>query len=370
MPGMSDMTRDMTRDVAREPAADTGGRARLEFPFEIPERAAVREVAPGVLWIRLPMPGKLNHINVWALADEGGYAIVDTGMRFEETAAVWSELLAGPLAGAPVTRVFVTHMHPDHIGMAGWLTRRFGVRLWTTRLEYITCRMLVSDTGREAPADAIAFYRRAGWGEGAIEAYRARFGNFGKHIHALPDSFRRIEDGEAIRIGAHHWRVLVGTGHSPEHACLYCAELSVLISGDQLLPKISSNVSVHPTEPEADPMADWLASLAKLRDAVPAGTLVLPAHNECFRGAHERIGALIGGQERALSRLRDRLATPRRVIDLFGALFARQIGESDFMLLGLATGETLACLNYLLHRGEVRVASGEGGVNLYRLAGM
>src|SRR5439155_26562686 len=156
----------------------------------------------------------------------------------------------------------------DQVGMAGWLTRKFGVRLWMTPMEYLTCRVMVSDSGREAPPDAIEFYRRAGWSTAAIETYRARFGNFGKHIHPLPDSFRRLDDGEELLIGANTWRVIVGTGHSPAHACLYCPALKVLISGDQVLPRISSNVSVYPTEPDADPMSGWLASLAKLKREV------------------------------------------------------------------------------------------------------
>jgi glyoxylase-like metal-dependent hydrolase (beta-lactamase superfamily II) len=260
-------------------------------------------------------------------------------------------------------------MHPDHVGMAGWLTRKFGVRLWMTRSEYLMCRVMVSDTGREAPDDAIAFYRRAGWSDAAIETYRTRFGNFGKHIHPLPDSFRRLRDGEVLRIGAHDWRIVTGNGHSPEHACLYCPDLKVLISGDQILPRISSNVSVSPIEPDADPMADWLASLAKLRHEVPDDVLVLPSHNECFRGLHARIDRLQQGQDRALDRLRNALKTPKRAVDVFASLFARSIAESDVQLLGMATGESLACLNYLLHRGEVACDIAEDGIGWYRLVG-
>ncbi|HJV95898.1 MAG TPA: MBL fold metallo-hydrolase, partial [Albitalea sp.] len=176
----------------------------LEFPFDaVPARGTTTEVAPGVHWIRMPLPYALDHINLWALDDGQGWAIVDTGVRTEETAEVWRELFHNAPDERPLTRVFVTHMHPDHVGMAGWLTRKFGVRLWMTRLEYLSCRVMVSDTGREAPPDAIAFGQRAGWGEDAVEAYRARFGNFGKHIHALPDSFRRLHDGETLNIGAH-----------------------------------------------------------------------------------------------------------------------------------------------------------------------
>ena len=344
-------------------------KAGLVYPFEgPPARGRTIEVAPGVHWIRMPLPYALNHINLWALDDGAGWALVDTGVRNEETASVWREQFANAPDARPLTRVIVTHMHPDHVGMAGWLTRQFGVRLWMTSLEYLTCRVMVSDSGREAPTDAIEFYRRAGWSAAAIETYRTRFGNFGKHIHPLPDSFRRLDDGEELRIGANTWRVVIGNGHSPAHACLYCPALKVLISGDQVLPRISSNVSVYPTEPDADPMRGWLDSLAKLRREVPDDVLVLPAHNECFRGLHARIDALASGQQRSLDRLRRSLAEPRRAVDVFGALFARAIGEADTALLGMATGESLACLNYLVHRGEASAASDADGVSWYRLA--
>ncbi|MBC7733509.1 MAG: MBL fold metallo-hydrolase, partial [Bacteriovorax sp.] len=211
-------------------------------------------------------------------------------------------------------------------------------------------------------------FRRAGWSAAAMETYRARFGNFGKHIHPLPDSFRRLDDGEALVIGANTWRVVVGNGHSPAHACLYCPALKVLISGDQVLPRISSNVSVYPTEPDADPMSGWLDSLAKLKREVPDDVLVLPAHNEAFRGLHARIDALASGQHRALDRLRRSLAERKRAVDVFSALSARAIGEADVPLLGMATGESLACLNYLMQRGEAVRETDAEGVSWYRVA--
>jgi glyoxylase-like metal-dependent hydrolase (beta-lactamase superfamily II) len=348
-------------------------RERLEkptliYPFEAaPAAGKVLKVAPGVVWMRMPLPMALDHINVWGLEDDDGWAIVDTGMRTDETLAAWRELFASSTEQRPLTRVFGTHMHPDHIGMAGWLTRKFGCRLWMTRLEYLNCRVLTADTGREAPEDGINFYRRAGWSEGAIENYQARFGNFGKRIHALPESYRRIADGEEIRIGANTWRVIVGTGHSPEHACLYCADLKLLISGDQVLPRISSNVSIHPTEPDADPMREWLESLAKVKREVPDDVLVLPSHNECFRGLHARLDYLAASQERTLDRLRKTLKEPRRAVDVFAALFGRSIDETDGGLLNLATGESLACLNYLLHRGEIQRNLDDQGVARYTM---
>jgi glyoxylase-like metal-dependent hydrolase (beta-lactamase superfamily II) len=347
-----------------------GPRSRLAYPFDAPPPAGTTlEVAPGVHWIRMPLPfGGLDHINLWALDDGEGWAIVDTGVRTEETAMTWRQLFAAAPDRRHMTRVFVTHMHPDHVGMAGWLTRKFNVRLWMTRLEYLSCRVMVSDTGREAPAEACDFYRRAGWGEAAIETYRARFGNFGKHIHVLPDSYRRLHDGERLMIGAHEWRVIVGNGHSPEHACLYCPDLKVFISGDQVLPRISSNVSVYPIEPEANPMADWLASLAKVRREVSDDVLVLPAHNECFHGLHTRIDMLEKGQQTALDRLRRSLEEPKRALDVFAALFGRPIGEADVHLLGMATGESVACLNYLIDAGEAVREIRDDGVAWYRLA--
>ena len=339
----------------------------LVYPFEAPPLAGESiEVAPGVRWLRMPLPMTLNHINVWAIDDIEGWAIVDTGMRTEEAIAAWRKLFAATTDDRSLTRVFATHMHPDHIGLAGWLTRKFDCRLWMTRSEYLNCRVLCSDTGREAPADAMDFLHRAGWGETPIEAYRARFGNFGKFIHAMPDSYRRLVDGEVIRIGRHDWRVIVGTGHSPEHACFHCEDLKLLISGDQVLPKISSNVSVYPAEPDADPMRDWLDSLQKLKREVPDDVLVLPSHNECFRGLHARLDHLWSSQHRALNRLERTLASPRRAIDVFGALFARKIGDDNPGLLGMATGESVACLNYLRYQGRATIETGDDGVTWYR----
>lgn len=353
--------------MAESDEAQEVGRNALVYPFDaVPEPGKAIPVGPGVLWIRMPMPGSLSHINLWAIEDGDGWTIVDTGLRTPETTAAWRELLQEALGGRPLARVIVTHMHPDHVGMAGWLTRRFDCRLWMTRLEYLTCRVLVADTGREAPEDGVHFYRRAGWDDEMIESYRTRFGGFGKSVYTLPDSIRRMHDGETIRIGDHGWRVVVGTGHSPEHACLYCEGLGLLISGDQVLPRISSNVSVFPTEPDADPLGDWLSSLEKVAREVPDDVLVLPAHNEPFRGLHARLGALARGHSRGLERLRRSLAEPRRAIDLFGALFARKIGKEGH-LLSMATGESLAHLNYLLRLGEASYEIDGDGVAWYRL---
>lgn len=337
----------------------------LDYPFaHAPRIGEALQVAPGVFWIHMPLPIALARINLWLLEDGPGWAIVDTGQRTPQSAAAWGQLIDDVLGDRPITRVLVTHMHPDHSGMAGWLTRKFRCPLWMSRLEYLSCRLMAADTGREVPEDGVRFYRQAGWDPAAIDHYCTRFGDFGKGMYPMPDSFRRIVDGETLRIGDHEWRVTVGNGHSPEHACLYCRELGLLISGDQVLPRISSNVSVFPTEPEADPLTDWLDSLAKLKREIPQDVLVLPAHNEPFHGLHRRLDHLDAEQRAALERLRALLDEPRRVIDVFDVLFTRKVGR-DLMLMGLATGEAIACLNFLKRRAEVCMEHDRDGVCWY-----
>lgn len=341
----------------------------MHYPCgEAPAPGQTREIVPGVQWLRMPMPLGLNHINLWTIRDGDGWAAFDAGLHTTDTTAAWCRLFAngGELAQGGLTRLFATHMHPDHIGMAGWLTRKFSCQLWMTRLEYLMCRVLAADTGREAPAHSVSFYRKAGWDNDAIDVFRTRYGDFGKFVHALPDSYRRLHNGEVLNIGAHQWRVVVGSGHSPEHACFYCAELKLLISGDQVLPRISSNVSVFPTEPDADPMTDWLTSLDMLRREIPDDVLVLPAHNEPFRGLHTRLDYLIHSQHQALERLQHALAQPRRAVDVFAQLFSRPIGTEP-NLLEMATGESVAHLNYLLHRGEAEMELREDGCAWYRM---
>lgn len=355
-------------DGLDDAAAEIALRPKLVYPFDsAPEPGTTMEVAPGVRWVRMPLPFALKWINLWLIEDGPGWTLVDTGIAMEDTRTHWRTIFETDLGGKPITRVICTHMHPDHIGLAGWIARKFDAPLWTSRLEYVTCRMLVADTGREAPEDGTRFYRAAGWDEDALDSYRIKFGGFGKAVSRLPDAYRRLRDGETIEIGGRPWRIVVGCGHSPEHVCLWQPELKLFISGDQVLPRISSNVSVFPTEPEADPLKDWLDSCEKLAREVPDDVLVLPSHNEPFHGLHARLAHLIGGHERTLARIEKRLAQgDKRAIDLFGALFARTIGPD---LIGMATGETLAHLNCLIARGRARREMGADGVHRYGLVG-
>ncbi len=320
-------------------------------------------VADGVWWARIPMPMSLDHINIWLLEDGDSWTVVDTCLDLEKSREVWEGLFGGFLQGKPINRVICTHMHPDHVGLAGWLVERFNAELWMSREEFLMCRAMASDTGREAPDVAIKFYRAAGYDDEQLENYRKVFGNFGRAIHPIPDSFRRVVDGETILINDRYWQVVVGSGHSPEHVCLYCPALKLLISGDQVLPRITSNISVFPTEPHGDPLEEWLRSCARLRERLPDDLLVLPAHETPFYGLHVRLTQLIEAHERDLDSLYNFLETPRRAVDCFPALFTRDIDSGS---QGLATGESLAHLNCLLGRRQARRNRDDHGVDWYQ----
>lgn len=349
-----------------ETLAGTRTERGLTYPaLAMPSAGEATVAAPGVLWLRSPLPMALNHINIYAIEDGEGWAVVDAGMATAASREGWMEALAGPLGGRPITRVICTHMHPDHIGLAGWLCGQFDAPLLMSRTEYVTARLLIGDEILGPPSSAETFYRAAGWSDEQIARWRDGYGGFGRMVQDFPRDYGRVQDGEVLIIGGDEWRVVVGEGHSPEHVCLWREKDGVFIAGDQILPRISSNISVWATEPLADPLGDWLRSLAALRSQLPGDLLVLPSHGEPFYGVTLRLDALIRGHETALKRLEKTLRTPRRVIDVFGALFARPVGDG---VLGMATGEALAHLNYLDRQGRVRRVRDGDGVDWWSLS--
>ncbi len=340
----------------------------LTYPWgkSAPQSGETISIAPGINWARIPMPGSLGHINSWILDDDreetGGYAVVDTGMYLPICSDEWKALFKGALAGRTLTRVVGTHLHPDHIGLAGWLCGR-GAPLWMTRGEFLTARMLTSDAREDVPEDVITLRRAAGWSDEQIAAERAGgWGRFRRVMSPLPIGFRRMVDGDVIDFGAHQWRVVVGSGHSPEHACLWNEMQGVLVSGDQVLPRISSNVSTNPTEPEANPLGEWLDSIDKLLALLPPDLIVCPAHGEPFKGLHTRLIALRDEHHARLDRVEAALREPKRAIDCFGLIFNRVIGDDQ---RELATGEAVAHLRYLERTGRA-VRDVEDGVHWYR----
>jgi glyoxylase-like metal-dependent hydrolase (beta-lactamase superfamily II) len=335
----------------------------IEYVFAArPDPGKTMEIQPGIDWLRMPLPFALGHINLWLLDDDENWVTVDTGVCNDESKLIWQEVFDEVKAGRPLSRVLVTHLHPDHAGCAGWLCEQFDAPLWMSREEYLLCRILVADTGRPTPDAGNRFYKAAGFKAEQMDFYHKMFGMFGRYVAPIPEAYQRIRDRDRIQIGAYEWQVIVGRGHSPEHACLYCEYLNILISGDQLLPTISSNVSVYPTEPKANPLADWLDSLEMLKQRIPADVLVLPAHGKPFRGAHQRLDALLAEHADCLEKLVAACCRPKRAVDVFPALFKSVINNNNLIM---ATGESIAHLNYLLNTGQVDVSQDANGVDWY-----
>ena len=314
------------------------------------------ELMEGIGWTRTPVPGPLGHINNWILADHDdageGFSIVDTGLFMPPVIEAWKSLFEdGALKGQTAKKIIVTHFHPDHVGCAGWLTKRFKAPLHMNRTEWLLTRMLIADVSDEVPEEAIAEWQFAGWDSELIEERKAGgWGRFARAVSRLPIGHIRMEEGDILRIGNNEWRVMIGKGHTPEHACLIDDKNHLMISGDQILPRITSNISVMLSEPNADPLGEWLESIKRFRRELDPDLLVLPAHGRPFKGAHERLDTLLRRHNEALDELADALSNKSmRVVDSFPLLFSRPIGND---VIGLATGEAMATLRHLEYTGR------------------
>lgn len=333
--------------------------APLTYPFpEPPVAGTVREVAPGVFWLRMPLPFALDHINLWLLRDGDGWTAVDTGIGLDDTRAFWEQIFREVVGSVGLTRVLVTHFHPDHMGNAGWLTQRFGAPLWMTESEYLTAHaQYQAQSGFGSDATAVLFAEH-GLDEARVAGVRGRGNSYRKIVSEPPTRFARMMDGDEISIGGRLWRVIVGWGHAPEHAALHCEELGVLISGDMLLPKISTNVSVWPMEPGGDPLKLFLRSIDSFA-RLPADTLVLPSHGLPFRGAHARVQMLHDHHRDRLAEVLEACAVPTSATDLLPVLFRRSL---DLHQTLFAMGEAVAHLHYLWYQGRLTRTRDDGGV--------
>jgi len=340
--------------------------AELHYPLAdaVPAAGAVIEVAPGVRWLRMALPFALDHINLWLLRDRQdgveGWTIVDCGITNDATRAAWEQVFAQHLDGLPVLRLIVTHMHPDHIGLAHWLTERWQVRLWISSTDYNAARMAsLSTTGFGGERSAAFFASHGLTDPEAIAKVRARSNYYAGMVPRVPDAYRRLMDGMTLDIGGHAWRCIAGYGHAPEHIALHCPKLGLLISGDMVLPRISTNVSVYDLEPESDPLALFLTSLARF-DALPADTLVLPSHGKPFTGLHKRTRQLHQHHEARLSEVMAACtAQPCHAADLLPVLFKRKL---DLHQTTFAMGESIAHVHALWHAGKLVRRAGADGV--------
>lgn len=329
-----------------------GHSRQIRYPVETPpEIGEAIEIADGILWFRIPLPMVLNHVNVYALDDGDGWSIIDTGLDTRKTRDIWQAVLSGPLGGKPVRRVIVTHHHPDHVGLAGWFQSAHGAELVTTRTAWLFARMLALDVHDAPTPETVAHWRGAGMSPDVLERRMIeRPFNFADILTPMPLGFTRIREGDTLVAGGRSWSVKTGNGHAPEHATFWAGDESLVIGGDQLLPSISPNLGVYATEPEADPVAEWLESCERFRGLGDDARLVLPGHKLPFTGLATRMDQLIENHEGALRRLEAFLSEPRTAVDCFPVLFKRKIGDGEY---GLALVEAVAHCLHLWHAGRV-----------------
>ncbi|MCK0505884.1 MBL fold metallo-hydrolase [Aromatoleum anaerobium] len=336
----------------------------LQYPFsETPAGGETLPVAMGVSWVRMPLPFALDHINLWLLDDGEMLTAIDTGFGLDEVREHWNTILAND--GRPVGRVVVTHHHPDHLGLATWLAARDGAPVWMTQGEFLSGHAIWSQLPGYSVADMVAQFRSHGL-DGARQAALVDRGNgYRRGVPTLPGAYHRLFDGDVVTIGGHEWRVIVGYGHAPEHASLYCAQLGVLISGDMLLPRISTNVSVYAATPNDDPLGWFLDSLNRFKD-LPDDTLVLPSHGRPFRGIRARIAQLETHHRERCDELLGAIGMPGSAADVLSTLFPRELDTHQVMF---AMGEAIAHLNYLVKRNEARrLISDDGTIRFERIA--
>ena len=324
----------------------------LRYPWQAPpaDGSEAIEVAPGILWLRLPLPMKLDHVNVYALDEGDHWTVIDTGFASKKIKAIWTDAMAGPMGGKPVGRVVVTHHHPDHVGLAGWFQTEHGAELVTTRTAWLTARMLTLDEQHVLPAETVSFYRQSGMdGDLLTKRQVDRPFNFADVVAPLPLGYTRIKQDDTITMGGRTWDVHMGNGHAPEHATFWSRDDNLVIAGDQILSSISPNVGVYPTEPMADPIGEWLEACERLAVLARPDHLVLGGHKLPFTGLPKRMEQLIDNHHGALRRLLDHIETPRSASECFGCLFKRTIGEGEY---GLALVEAVAHLSHLYQMGQ------------------
>ncbi|MCK9380966.1 MAG: MBL fold metallo-hydrolase [Sulfuritalea sp.] len=345
--------------------------APIAYPHETaPAPGLAVPVAPGIEWLCMPLPFALNHINLWLLADGEGYAAVDSGFALDPVKEAWKSALAGPQSGIPggqsqgrrLTRCIVTHCHPDHLGLAAWLEQETGAGLWMAQGEYLAAHMVAEQIAGYSIAVMVEFFRQHGLDQARIDGLIARGNGYKKGVPAIPATYQRLFDKQVLKIGDHEWRAIVGYGHAPEHMSLYCAELGVLISGDMLLPRISTNISVMASNPHGDPLGLFLGSIDKFR-VLPADTLVLPSHGRPFRGLHARVDQLHAHHAERCEVLLDACrGKAKSAADLLGVLFGRELPDPHQTMF--AMGEAIAHLNYLEHAGRLQRIE-ENGLTRY-----
>jgi len=327
----------------------------------VPEPATPIEIAPGILWIRLPMPIALDHINLYLLDDGDAWVLIDTGLGDPVSIGTWETLLETKLQGRPIRRIIGTHFHPDHVGLAGWLQNKTGAELWMTQLEWLSARQAYLDVEDASSAQMQRFYHRAGLNETELRAYREMGNDYRSMVTPIPAVYKRVTGATVFEIGGRKWEPIFGSGHSPDHISLYCAEDRILLGGDMLLPRITPIIAVWWQEPEGDPLAGYLDFLGTLGH-IAEDVLVLPAHNRPYRELRTRVKDLADHHVERLDITLDTCAAPATGRDVMKALFTREL---DAFQTRFAIGETVAHINNLLHKGALTRDLDEEGRHRY-----
>ena len=327
----------------------------------IPGPGEALAVADGIWWIRMPLPFALDHINLWVLEDGDGWTLVDTGYGVPATWELWERHFAGVMGGRPVKNIIVTHYHPDHVGSAGWLVEKTGAPFWMTATEYLSAHAAHGDVGGFDNDNTAELYIANGVDRASVPESARKVNRYRRGVPTLPRRYRRMMHGDRVEIGGHAWEVITVFGHAPEHAALWCATKNVLISGDQVLPRITTNVGVWGNQPEANPLRLFLESMARFGH-LPADALVLPSHDRVFRGVHARIAQLHEHHERRLEQLVEGCARPITAFEALPLLFKRKLDDHQLMF---AMGEAIAHLHYLQHDGKVQRTEDASGVRRF-----
>ena len=321
----------------------------IKYLFEAPpEPGTTRALLPGLTWLRVPLPFVLDHVNCWLL-DDGGAAntvtLIDTGADNTKTRELWDGVLEQTLAGRKISRLICTHGHPDHVGLAGWLVDKLGVQLHMTLVEYLAPQVFMEEGKKPISSGTRAFFMSHGLDDSAIAKMDKSRETAPFRNYPLPSSFVRMRDGDSIKFGGRTWKVLVNGGHADEHASFYCKADGILIAGDQILSRISPVVGVFPTQPQSEPLSDYLLSLTRLRK-LPADTIVLPSHGLPFRGLHQRIDQLVTHHAERLAALENLMIEPMCGIAMAHGLFPRAMAAEGQTVMALA--ETLAHAHHLV----------------------
>ena len=338
----------------------------LRYPWATPPGPnEVIEVMPGVLWIRQKLPFQLNHVNIYLIADGDGWTMIDSGFGNEETIAAWTALFEGPLANFNITRLIVTHSHPDHVGLAGWIVERFNCPLVMSQVEYLQSVYHQNRGTEERKMAQRLFFRRHGMDEGLTDKLLGRGQDYLKRVSTLPASYHRISHGDEISIGARRFKVITGGGHALDQVMLYCAADKLFLSADQVLSKISPNVSVWAVEPDQNSLGEYLASLASLTTTLPYDVLVLPGHGVPFYGLKPRIKQLADHHEERCGMIAAACReTSKTSADLVPVVFHKY--PLDAHQTGFAAGELIAHVNYMLNEGRLTLDRQPDGILRFR----